>query len=100
MPTKKKPCNTSRLQDVFEYSHGENPREYFPRQPRVGTKARATMVMAAQRRALRDACVVIPRSAKTSDALVSLAIKAGNARGFDVRSGQYYSSGAHPARRR
>jgi len=90
MATKK--CNTYRLQDVHEYI--DNPgdfREYF-RTPtgksiKKDSKAFQSKLMALGRRALKDACVSVPRTAKTPEALRELATREGFKRGFNARLG-------------
>ena len=90
MATKK--CNTYRLQDVHTYI--DNPwdfREYFRtrqgKQMKAGSKAFQSKLMSISRLALRDACVSVPRTAKTPEALRELATREGLKRGFNARLG-------------
>jgi hypothetical protein len=74
----KRNCNIYRLQDVYYYlfdpdDHAVSRRRQIPE----------------ARKALRDACVVIPRSVRTKADLWKLAKQAGDAKGFDAHAGVY-----------
>lgn len=73
-----KKCNTYRLQDVHTYiDYPGDFREYFRtpagKQMKVGSKAFQSKLISLSRLALKDACVSVPRTAKTPEALRTLA---------------------------
>ena len=70
-------CNIYRLQDVFLYTGVFGER--YEKHPDL----------AAARRALRDACVRVPRGVRTGVDLQKLAVAAGLKVGFDAYHGVF-----------
>lgn len=85
-------CNIYRLQDAWAHYADPDGYNFQTRSGSVmqpGTTAYNRRCVTLQRAALRDACVVIPRSIKTPAALAALAVKVGNLHGFDAKLGNY-----------